>query len=69
LDKITDPYERTLKHKKYFKKDSLKQVKTQLKVAKWMEMQALVLFNLLYDNQDELYAAPVVFRTGFRINP
>jgi hypothetical protein len=38
----------------------------KFKVAKWMEMQALVLFNLLYDNQDELYASPVVFRTGFR---
>jgi len=39
----------------------------KFKVAKWMEMQALILFNLLYDNQDELYSSPVVFKTGFRI--
>lgn len=39
----------------------------KFKVAKWLEMQALVLFNPLYDNQDQLYSSPVVFRTGFRI--
>ena len=41
----------------------------KFKIAKWMEMQALILFNLMYDPKDELYASPVVFKTGFRINP
>jgi hypothetical protein len=41
----------------------------KFKVTKWMEMQALVLFNILYNVEDELYASPVVFKTGFRINP
>ena len=39
----------------------------KFKVAKWMEMQALILFDLLYDNEDQLYSSPVVFKTGFRI--
>lgn len=52
--------------KRTWKEGLLVGVGRKFKVAKWMEMQALVLFNLLYDNQDELYAAPIVFRTGFR---
>ncbi|WP_157494035.1 hypothetical protein [Fulvivirga imtechensis] len=36
-------------------------------VAKWLEMQAMVLFNVLHDNQDGLYNSPVVFKTGVRL--
>jgi len=50
-----------------WKESLLVGVGRKFKVAKWMEMQALILFNLLYDNQDELYSSPVVFKTGFRI--
>lgn len=36
-------------------------------VAKWLEMQAMVLFNVLHDNKDGLYNSPVVFKTGIRV--
>lgn len=36
-------------------------------VAKWLEMQALVLYNPLHDNKDGLYNSPVVFKTGIRV--
>ncbi|MEX2335666.1 MAG: hypothetical protein WD555_00170 [Fulvivirga sp.] len=36
-------------------------------IAKWLEMQAMVLFNILHDNQDGLYNSPVIFKTGFRV--
>ncbi len=36
-------------------------------VAKWLEMQALVLYNPLHDNTDGIYNSPVVFKTGIRV--
>jgi hypothetical protein len=36
-------------------------------VAKWLEMQALVLFNVLHDNNDVLYNSPVVFKTAVKL--
>ena len=37
------------------------------KIARWLEMQALVMLNVLHDNQDHLYSSPVIFKTGFRL--
>ena len=39
----------------------------KINVSKWLEMQALILFNVLHDNKDGLYNSPVVFKTGFRL--
>lgn len=36
-------------------------------VAKWLEMQAMVLVNVLHDNQDGLYNSPIVFKTAVRL--
>lgn len=36
-------------------------------VAKWLEMQALVLYNPLHGNTDGIYNSPVVFKTGIRV--
>lgn len=35
-------------------------------VSKKMTMQVLVLYNFLYDNQDEMYNSPLVIKTGFQ---
>jgi len=36
-------------------------------VAKFLEMQAIVSYNVLHDNSSGVYGSPVVFKTGFRI--
>lgn len=36
-------------------------------ITPWLEMQAIVSFNVLHDNRDGLYGSPVVFKTGFRV--
>jgi hypothetical protein len=36
-------------------------------VAKFLEMQAIISYNFLHNNSDNLYNSPVVFKTGFRI--
>jgi hypothetical protein len=36
-------------------------------VSKWLEMQALMLVNVIHDNEDGLYGSPVVFKTGVRL--
>lgn len=38
----------------------------KVKVARWLELQGLVLFNALHDNQDGMYNNPVVFKTAVR---
>lgn len=53
--------------KREWKQTLLIGVGRKFNVAKWLEMQALVLFNVLHDNEDGLYNSPVVFKTGFRL--
>ncbi|MBL6449083.1 hypothetical protein JMN32_22415 [Fulvivirga sp. 29W222] len=53
--------------KREWKQTLLIGVGRRFNVAKWLEMQALVLFNVLHDNEDGLYNSPVVFKTGFRL--
>lgn len=36
-------------------------------VTSWLEMQALILYNVLHNNTNGLYNSPVVFKTGFRV--
>ncbi len=36
-------------------------------ITKWLEMQAVISYNFLHDNQDGVYNNPVVFKTGVRI--
>ncbi|MEM6524018.1 MAG: hypothetical protein AAF693_09505 [Bacteroidota bacterium] len=35
-------------------------------IAKWLEMQAIITYNFLHENQDGVYNSPVVFKTGVR---
>jgi len=39
----------------------------KFKIAKFLEMQAIVSYNFLHDNNDGVYNSPVVFKTGFRV--
>ena len=36
-------------------------------VTKWLEMQAIITYNFLHDNQNGVYDNPIVFKTGIRI--
>ncbi|MEM7107109.1 MAG: hypothetical protein AAF519_02700, partial [Bacteroidota bacterium] len=35
-------------------------------IAKWLEMQAIITYNFLHENQDGVYDSPVVLKTGVR---
>jgi len=39
----------------------------KFKIAKFLEMQAIVSYNFLHENNDGVYNSPVVFKTGFRV--
>lgn len=39
----------------------------KFKIAKFLEMQAIVSYNFLHDNSDGVYNSPVVFKTGLRV--
>ena len=39
----------------------------RFKISKWLEMQAIITYNFLHDNQDGVYNNPVVFKTGVRV--
>ncbi len=36
-------------------------------ISKWLEMQAIISYNFLHNNQDNVYDGPIVFKTGVRI--
>mgnify|MGYP001793558402 FL=1 len=36
-------------------------------IAKWLEMQAIITYNFLHENQDGVYNSPIVFKTGVRV--
>ncbi len=36
-------------------------------ITKWLEMQAIISYNFLHDNQNGVYNSPVVFKTGVRV--
>ncbi len=39
----------------------------KFKIARFLEMQAIISYNFLHDNTDGVYPNPVVFKTGFRV--
>ncbi len=39
----------------------------KFKVAKYLEMQAILSYNFLHDNRQGVYDSPIVFKTGFRV--
>ena len=40
----------------------------KFKVTGWLEMQALVVYDVLHDNRTSPYKSPIIFKTGFRIS-
>ncbi len=39
----------------------------KFKIAKFLEMQTIISYNFLHDNNDGVYNSPVVFKTGLRV--
>ena len=42
-------------------------ISRKFKIARFLEMQAIISYNFLHDNTDGVYNNPVVFKTGFRV--
>lgn len=64
MSKVTGTNE---SHSRKWNETLLLGIGRKFKIAKFLEMQAIISYNFLHDNESGLYGSPVVFKTGFRV--